>query len=93
MAHANPVVHRESATHKQAQRPSGSSPSSAVKVPDTSSVTEPVTKNVPAAPSVPDPQSLLQTSPVTLPGGKTLPIDLPINTAAVSGAVDTLLGQ
>jgi hypothetical protein len=64
-----------------------------VKVPDTGSVTSGVTHAVPPAPSLPSPQTLLKSSPVTLPGGSTLPVDLPINTAAVSGVVDTVAGQ
>jgi hypothetical protein len=91
VAHANPLVHRQNATHKVPQQPASSS-TPAVTVPDTSSVTGGVTDRVPAAPSVPPPDTLLQPSPVTLPGGKTLPADLPVNTSAVSGAADGLLG-
>jgi hypothetical protein len=93
VAHTNPVVHRQSASSQpQAQKPSGaSSQPSAVRVPDTSPVTNTVPK-VPA-PSLPSPQTLLKSSPVTLPGGTALPVDLPINTAAVSGVVDGVLGQ
>jgi len=61
-------------------------------VPDTTPVTNLVHK-VPSAPSLPSPQTLLKSSPVTLPGAITLPVNLPINTAAVSGVVDGLLGQ
>jgi hypothetical protein len=94
VAHANsPAVHRESTPQTQTPQQPGSSSSTPVKVPDTSSVTSGVTNTVPATPSVPAPSTLLQTSPVTLPGGKTLPVDLPVNTGAVSGAVDSLLGQ
>jgi len=94
VAHTNPVVHRQSTSSRpQAQQPSGgSSQTSPVRVPDTSPVTNAVPK-VPAAPSVPSPQTLLKSSPVTLPGGTALPVNLPINTAAVSGVVDGLLGQ
>jgi hypothetical protein len=93
VAHTNPVVHRQSASSQpQAKQPSGaSSQPSAVRVPDTSPVTNTVPK-VPA-PSLPSPQTLLKSSPVTLPGGTALPVDLPINTAAVSGVVDGVLGQ
>jgi hypothetical protein len=95
VAHANPLVHRESATPQQGTQPSGSSGSgsSPVAVPDTSPVTSNVTPKVPSAPSVPSPDTLLKSSPVTLPGGATLPVELPLNTAAVSGVVDTLLGH
>jgi hypothetical protein len=94
LAHTNPVVHRQSASQpRTTQQPSsGSGQSSPVKVPDTSSVTHAVPK-VPSAPSLPAPQTLLKSSPVTLPGGVALPVDLPINTAAVSGVVDGLLGS
>ena len=94
VAHTNPVVHRQSTSSRpQAQQPSGgSSQTSPVRVPDTSPVTNAVPK-VPSAPSVPSPQTLLKSSPVTLPGGTALPVDLPINTAAVSGVVDGVLGQ
>jgi hypothetical protein len=93
VAHTNPVTHRQSATRPRTQQPSnGSSQSSPVTVPDTSSVTHAVPK-VPSAPSVPTPDTLLKSSPVTLPGGATLPVNLPLNTAAASGVVDGLLGQ
>jgi hypothetical protein len=97
VAHANPVGHRGQSggqTQTQAHQPSGggSSQSSPVRVPDTSPVTS-VAPKVPSAPSVPPPETLLKSSPVTLPGGSTLPVSLPINTAAVSGVVDGLLGQ
>jgi hypothetical protein len=94
VAHANPMVHRESVTRPQTQpqQPASSSPSTPVRVPDTSPVTG-VAPKVPSAPSLPAPQTLLKSSPVTLPGGATLPISLPLNTAAVSGVVDGLLGQ
>jgi hypothetical protein len=97
VAHANPVGHRGQSggqTQTKTQQPSGggSGQSSPVRVPDTSPVTN-VAPKVPSAPSVPSPQTLLKSSPVTLPGGATLPVNLPLNTAAVSGVVDGLLGQ
>jgi hypothetical protein len=93
VAHTNPVTHRQSVSQPRAQQPASSgSSSSPVKVPDTSPVTHAVPK-VPSAPSLPSPQTLLKSSPVTLPGGAALPVDLPVNTAAVSGVVDGLLGQ
>jgi hypothetical protein len=98
VAHANPVGHRGQSggqTPAQTQQPSsggGSGQSSPVKVPDTGSVTS-VAPTAPSAPSLPPPQTLLKSSPVTLPGGTTLPVNLPLNTAAVSGVVDGLLGQ
>jgi hypothetical protein len=93
VAHANPVTHRQSVAQPQTRQPSsGSSQSSPVTVPDTGSVTHAVPK-VPSAPSVPSPDTLLKSSPVTLPGGAALPVNLPLNTAAVSGVVDGLLGQ
>jgi hypothetical protein len=93
LAHTNPVTHRQSASHPGTTRqPSGSGQSSPVRVPDTAPVTNVVHK-VPSAPALPAPQTLLKSSPVTLPGGVALPVNLPINTAAVSGVVDNLLGQ
>jgi hypothetical protein len=93
LAHTNPVSHRQSASQPQAKQPSsGSAQPAPVRVPDTAPVTNAVPK-VPSAPSVPSPQTLLKSSPVTLPGGVSLPVNLPLNTAAVSGAVDSLLGQ
>jgi hypothetical protein len=94
MAHANPMVHRESAGQRQQPtQTSGAVPATPVKVPDTGSVTQPVAHKVPSSPSLPTPDTLLKSAPVTLPGGATLPISLPVNTAAVSGVVDSLLGQ
>jgi hypothetical protein len=93
LAHTNPVSHRQSASQPQTkQQSSGSGQPAPVRVPDTAPVTNVVPK-VPSAPSLPAPQTLLKSSPVTLPGGVTLPVNLPINTAAVSGVVDGLLGQ
>jgi len=93
LAHTNPVSHRQSASQPQAKQPSASSAQPApVRVPDTAPVTNAVPK-VPSAPSLPSPQTLLKSSPVTLPGGVSLPVNLPLNTAAVSGVVDSLLGQ
>ena len=94
LAHTNPVSHRQSASQPQAKQPisSGSAQPAPVRVPDTAPVTNAVPK-VPSAPSLPSPQTLLKSSPVTLPGGVSLPVNLPLNTAAVSGAVDSLLGQ
>jgi hypothetical protein len=95
VAHANPVGHRGQSggqTHTQQPSGGGSGQSSPVRVPDTSPVTS-VAPKVPSAPSAPSPDTLLKSSPVTLPGGSTLPVSLPVNTAAVSGVVDGLLGQ
>jgi hypothetical protein len=93
LAHTNPVSHRQSAPQPRTKQPSsGSGQSAPVRVPDTAPVTNAVPK-VPSAPSLPSPQTLLQSSPVTLPGGATLPVNLPVNTAAVSGVVDGLLGR
>lgn len=94
VAHANPVVHRQSnGQQKQAQQPSsGSSP---VSVPDTSSVTKGVTDAVPTPPSVPPAASPLPSYPVTLPGSdqKQLPLSLPVDTSGVTNTVNAVLGQ
>ncbi len=81
VARATPVLHRRTATSRPSQPGSSVSP---VKLPDPSSVTG----ALPPTPSLPSPGQPLPSSPVTLPGGKQLPISLPLDTSAVSNAVD-----
>ena len=79
VARATPVLHRRTATSRPSQPGTAVGP---VKLPVPGSVTGALPQpSLPAAPPLPS-------SPVTLPGGKQLPISLPLDTSAVSNAVD-----
>jgi hypothetical protein len=84
LAHATPVVHRQSAAGQPTRSGSGTP-----ALPDPGSLTSGVTQTLPSAPTVPPSGVGVPSSPVTLPDSKQLPVSLPVDTSAVTGAVTT----